>query len=113
MFYERYSSEAGERWRCWCAECIAGIDPGYAQSWGTVRDMWNRRAVPPDPPLTLDELRKMDGEPVWAYDLTLKSLSGWGLVCEHVVEGKSRIYSFLSYGDKWLAYRRKPEEEMM
>lgn len=49
VFYERYSSEAGERWRCWCAECLAGIDPGYAQGWGTVRDMWNRRVTQRDP----------------------------------------------------------------
>ncbi len=43
VFYERYNSVVGERWRCWCADCLAGIDPGYAQSWGTVQDMWNRR----------------------------------------------------------------------
>lgn len=48
VIYERYRHDAGERWRCWCTNCIAGIDPGYAQSWGTVRDMWNRRAVPPN-----------------------------------------------------------------
>lgn len=45
VFYERYAHKAGERWRCWCAECLAGIDPGYAQDWWTVARMWNRRAV--------------------------------------------------------------------
>lgn len=43
IFYERYGSPAGERWRCWCGECLAGIDPGTAQETGQVRDMWNRR----------------------------------------------------------------------
>ena len=47
VFYEKYRSDVGERWRCWCAECIACIDPGYAQSWGVVQTMWNRR-TPPD-----------------------------------------------------------------
>ena len=27
IFYERYEGPAGERWRCWCAKCLAGIDP--------------------------------------------------------------------------------------
>lgn len=43
IFYEKYKTDAGERWRCWCAECIACIDPGYAQNKLTVREMWNRR----------------------------------------------------------------------
>lgn len=45
IFYERYESPAGERWRCWCAECLAGIDPGTAQEAGQVREMWNRRKL--------------------------------------------------------------------
>lgn len=43
VIYERYGAPAGERWRCWCAECLAGIDPGTAQEAGQVREMWNRR----------------------------------------------------------------------
>ena len=45
LYYERYSSPAGERWRCWCADCIASIDPGTAQEMGQVREMWNRRGT--------------------------------------------------------------------
>lgn len=65
VIYERYGTPVGERWRCWCAECLAGIDPGTAQEAGQVREMWNRRPDPPNDPLTLKELREMDGEPVW------------------------------------------------
>ena len=65
LYYERYSSPAGERWRCWCADCIASIDPGTAQEMGQVREMWNRRPDVPNKPLTLEELRQMDGNPVW------------------------------------------------
>ncbi len=43
IVYEKYLTKAGERWRCWCTNCIAGIDPGWAGNWSTVRDMWNRR----------------------------------------------------------------------
>lgn len=46
VVYEKYACAAGERWRCWCTECIACIDPGYAQAPGAVRRMWNRRTSP-------------------------------------------------------------------
>lgn len=43
IVYERYLHQAGERYRVWCTNCLAGIDPGYAQEPGTVQRMWNRR----------------------------------------------------------------------
>lgn len=46
VVYEKYTHTAGERWRCWCTECIACIDPGYAQAPATVGRMWNRRTPP-------------------------------------------------------------------
>ena len=117
VVYERYSSKAGERWRCWCTDCIASIDPGYAQSRGPVQRMWNRRAVPPNDPLTLEELRKMDGEPVYFYfgsgfgewalamerselydEVCLRNKNGLPSPARFVIEGGGNIY------------RRKPEE---
>ena len=62
--YGKYEHAAGSRWEVLCMNCLANIDPGYAQDWGTVRDMWNRRAAPENKALTLEELRRMDGEPV-------------------------------------------------
>lgn len=44
IIYEKYNHLAGERWRVWCRKCLAGVDPGYAQSRHTVQQMWNRRA---------------------------------------------------------------------
>lgn len=41
--YEQYEHAAGTRFRCWCIQCMAGIDPGYAQSIHTVRQIWNKR----------------------------------------------------------------------
>ena len=55
-------------------------------------------------PLTLDELRKMDGEPVW---LVNQNGGRWAIM--------SGVYLWNSrknadYGKTWLAYRQKPEE---
>ena len=62
-------------------------------------------------PLTLDELQKMDGEPVYIvdgdvawWDIVSFSLQGW----LYLVKGKQFRYS--RYGE-WLAYRQKPEED--
>ena len=69
-------------------------------------------------PLTLDELRKMDGEPAWFVSLH-DGFASWGIV--RVVEmskvwfiavaGAERAFGDLDgYGKTWLAYRHKPEE---
>ena len=71
-------------------------------------------------PLTLDELRQMDGEPVW---VEFQDGSGgcWGLVhitmFNHVVFTHvvftNGLYCTVGkpyYGKTWLAYRQKPEE---
>lgn len=67
-------------------------------------------------PLTLDELRKMDGEPVW---VEFQDGSGgcWGLVhitmFNHVVFANG-LYCTVGkpyYGKTWLAYRQKPKED--
>ena len=67
-------------------------------------------------PLTLDELRTMDGEPVW---VEFQDGSGgcWGLVhitmFNHVVFANG-LYCTVGkpyYGKTWLAYHHKPEED--
>ena len=66
-------------------------------------------------PLTLDELRKMDGEPVW---VEFQDGSGgcWGLV--HITKFIHVVFANGLYctvgkpycGKTWLAYRQKQEE---
>ena len=67
-------------------------------------------------PMTLDELRQMDGEPVWIQESAPYTFAGYKILCSPVVdeyedvcfEGGDCYYSH-DYGDTWLAYRAKPE----
>lgn len=70
-------------------------------------------APPPNDPLTLEELRKMDGEPV--FIIPTRGSGGfctWMLVdtkydlCREV-HGEMAVFE--NCGKTWLAYRRKPE----
>jgi len=67
--------------------------------------------APPNDPLTLEELREMDGEPVWVV------IAGVGryAVIEHCEKRSTKFTDGMEppndrYGIYWLAYRRRPEE---
>lgn len=78
----------------------------------------------PNEPLTLDELRHMDREPVWLYTFSSvrkkTNISQW-VILEAVNSAyavfvragcNSRLTKrFSNYGETWLAYRRKPRQE--
>lgn len=85
--------------------------------------------LPPNDPLTLEELREMDGDAVWVtptkesknwwvpqslYWRRPKMAAGWRMLVD--VEGEKCFEShlasayFATYGKNWLAYRCKPEE---
>ena len=76
-----------------------------------------REATKKEEPLTIDELRKMDGEPVW-IKLFDPDEAFWVLRNEWVdtrnpepvILLHMRWYSHADYGKTWLAYRSKPEE---
>lgn len=68
-------------------------------------------------PLTLNELRKMDGDPVWLKSI-IGGYSEWGII--RIMECFGKIFFSVggsehgsgdadNYGKTWLAYRRKPE----
>lgn len=83
--------------------------------------------TPPNEPLTLEQLREMDGEPVWVKQLKGLSVcdTGWAVVefrlAPDVKHDKIRVWwpgsededtpSEDDYGKTWLAYRRPPEGE--
>lgn len=72
-------------------------------------------AQQPNDPLTLEELREMDGEPVWI--IPMRGSGGfrtWMLVdaeYELCREAHGEMAVFENCGKTWLAYRRKPGEE--
>ena len=68
---------------------------------------------PPNEALTLEELRDMDGEPVWVVSQDGRNESCWMLVdvkYELCREAHGGMAVFDTNGKTWLAYRRKPEE---
>lgn len=70
--------------------------------------------TPPNEPLTLEQLREMDGEPVYMVDLTGGTLwDQWIIFERHTYDGfiprGGGYFGCASYGVKWLAYRRPPE----
>ncbi len=72
--------------------------------------------TPPNEPLTLEQLREMDGEPVWVVPTGMheKDEPMW---C--VLESPMALipgvdywsWDFDGYGEAWIAYRRPPEGE--
>ena len=73
--------------------------------------------TPPNEPLTLEQLREMDGEPVYMVDLTGGTLwDQWIIFERHTYDGfiprGGGYFGCASYGGKWLAYRRPPEGEV-
>ena len=80
-------------------------------------DMAIEALSPPNEPLTIEQLRGMDGEPVWIVDIGGRNWygPGWAIVDREnnlvrTVKNWNAVF-FESYGERWLAYRRPPEGE--
>lgn len=106
-----------------CASCelvmpVGNILSAYDIAIDVLREQEERENPTP---LTLDELRQMDGEPVW---LETGEVSIGEQICgswEIFIGRESAIYYFTRrkrgffaehYGKTWLAYRSKPKEAM-
>lgn len=82
---------------------------------------WARKALqptltPPKEPLTLKQLREMDGEPVWVVPIgkCKWATRQWCVLAadEALIPGVDHWWwSFEDYGEIWIAYRRPPEGE--
>lgn len=82
-----------------------------------------RRASPANPPLTLEQLREMDGEPVWTFTIGCDTIYGCELVGEfangpdgretirmcNMLDGPYDVFTDL-YGKTWLAYAHRKDE---
>lgn len=65
--------------------------------------------TPPNDPLTLEELREMDGEPVWCCPKNDPAKGSWMIVGPNGCENITSFAIYDDYGTGWLAYRRPPE----
>lgn len=76
--------------------------------------------TPPNEPLTLEQLREMNGEPVWGKSLitdkpgewfivrVVEMSKAWFIACAGATQG---FGDKDTYGTTWLAYRRPPDGE--
>lgn len=73
--------------------------------------------APPNEPLTIEELREMNGEPVWVVDVGPHKWygPGWAIVdrdnCLVRTAKNWNPVFFERYGERWIAYRRQKEEQ--
>ena len=72
--------------------------------------------TPPNEPLTIEQLRDMDGEPVWVAltDEKWSRLNGWYLVHHgnaYLARTDDWELDAEGYGVEWIAYRRPPERQ--
>ena len=84
-----------------------------------LEDKLNRRPTPENKPLTLEELRKMQGQPVYCIGQTRFDVhfDGWKVVTKN--NSMVNVIRFTDgtdfpvdvYGKRLLAYARKPEQE--
>ena len=115
--------EIMEQWKKDCLEC----DDQYGAD--VISDVILQlddmpTLTPPNEPLTLEQLREMDGEPVWIapaksagkipsrwtlYSGVSKSLDCTDVYVFATASGIAQGYKANGYGNTWLACRRSPE----
>ena len=93
-------------------------DKGFDDGLEYVLDLIEKAPTltPPNESLTLDELRKMDGAPVWVVPIgkCKWATRQWCVLAadEVLIPGVDHWWwSFEGYGETWIAYRRPPEGE--
>lgn len=97
-----------------CAEPGSAEERRFALMLGLI-DSAPTITPPPNDPLTLDELREMDGEPVWVRELAEPGRGQWRIIKGPWYDVGLHLDGFgmlecEDTGKTWLAYRRKPEE---
>ena len=102
-----------------CDECPYGIDMRDGSGSDAMckicefKTLLDRRAAPENKPLTLEQLRQMDEEPVWVGEKDKRSRIGhYGLVDtvrERVIFNRSTYTTFKAVAGK-TAYARRPLE---
>lgn len=78
-----------------------------------IRQLRTKAVPPPNPPLTLEELRELEGEPVWIRNYrtgayTCRVIDSSDANFTHFTDGG--LLENRSYDLYWTTYRRRPEE---
>lgn len=117
MDYKKFA--AGLRAAAGSYALFHGAPRGDLEKAADVIEELAARLEPSSTPLTLDELREMDGEPVWVVELN-DYLPHWGLVYWCRKNKRNIVYVTINNGASICAetfiaaggqiYRRKPEE---
>ena len=91
--------------------------PDYSKSMEEAENLGG--ITQPNEPLTLEQLREMNGEPVWGKSL-IKDRPGEWFILRIVEMSKTWFVACAgseqgfgdkdTYGETWIAYRRPPEE---
>lgn len=112
--------EAAEKSADWAAKDRVDSSSLRASQHGRYADaldMAISALSPPNEPLTIEQLREMDGEPVWIANPDALEYGRWGIVDGvYQAEDDQMLmlrgdYSCHYYGKTWLAYRRPSEGE--
>lgn len=110
-FYDPDSG--GDPYNAVC-DCGFQFSIGYCEYDEFIKAL-NRRPAPENKPLTLEQLRQMDGEPVW---IDGKDYGGWTIFkasankqVARCLDNVNLSYYMDDYCKTWLAYARKPEQE--
>lgn len=112
--------EAAEKSADWAAKDRVDSSSLRASQHGRYADaldMAISALSPPNEPLTIEQLREMDGEPVWIANPDALEYGRWGIVDGVYQAEDDQVlmlrgdYSCHYYGKTWLAYRRPPEGE--
>ena len=100
-------SDTGRKWSC--ESCR--MEHVQLRAWlAELRDIKQERNAP----LTLDELRKMDGEPVYSVEITgreewlFRRDGGFADMYGEFTSDDFAVWD--NYGKLWWCYRQKPEE---
>ncbi|HPE08135.1 MAG TPA: Lar family restriction alleviation protein [Saprospiraceae bacterium] len=95
-----------------CLRCELELPRMYSEAEKAAK-AWNKRAKPDNPPLNINDLTQMDGEPVWITWTDNRIKDQWWIVnSPRWIE----MEFFDSYnnddsGTIWIAYRNKQEEQ--
>ena len=104
-------------------DCPMCTDGAYSTMGGMLFDTAEdaiSALTPRNKPMTIEQLRGMDGEPVWGKSLitdkpgewfivrVVEMSKAWFIACAGATQG---FGDKDTYGTTWLAYRRPPEEE--